>query len=212
MEHYLEDGSLPSDELEIAGGTNVLLLASPMSETGLDVCLDLLSTPEPADVNVWSLGFTVSPDHRVKNWEGRVGERPAEFRIVTVGNLAQASAEDVAERHGFDPAPHFVTVPHGGDLTRIGIEFTRTLQEWADSPDQTVVCFHSLTALIQYASVQQAFRFLNSFTAHVESGGAIAHYHMDPDAHEDRTLAKITHLFDTVIETDANGGWTVTKR
>lgn len=198
-----------SAALDLDEVSNVLLLVSPLEADDLDGCMDLLTVDAPARENVWSLGITVSPNTRVKNWEERVGEKPAAFRVVSVGRLPHTTARETARSYGFDPEPHFVSVSDGGNLTRIGAEFTSALGEWADSGRRTVVCFHSVSALLQYASEKRAFQFLNTFTRHVEEEGALAHYHLDPEAHAPATVARFSSIVDVVCSVDGDGEWEV---
>lgn len=69
------------------------------------------------------------------------------------------------------------------------------------------MCFHSITALLQYADLSCVFRFLHVLTRHVDTVDGVAHYHIDPTAHDAQTLATIETLFDTVIEYE-DGDWT----
>lgn len=197
---------------EVREVSNILLLVSPLHPADLDACMDLLTVTEPENENVWSLGITITPNKRVENWEQVVGTAPASFRIVSVGDLPEAKAREAAKAYGYDPEPHFVTIPDGSALTRIGVELMAALDEWDSSPAETVICFHSVSSLLQYASEERVFQFLNTFTAEVEQADASAHYHMDPEVHEDSTVAKVKHLVDAVIESDADDEYRVTVR
>ncbi len=196
----------------VRGCSNVLLLVSPFEAADLEACMDLMTLHEPEDENVWSLGITLPPNKRVENWEEHVGRAPAAFRVVSVGDQAQDRAKATAEAYGFDPEPHFVTVPDGGALTRLGVELMDALESWEGADGETVVCVHSVTALLQYADAARVFRFLNAFTTQVEEAGATAHYHLDPLVHDESTVAAVKHLVDAVVETDADGGYRVTVR
>jgi 2C-methyl-D-erythritol 2,4-cyclodiphosphate synthase len=92
------------------------------------------------------------------------------------------------------------TVSEPGDLTGIGIKMNKALSAWEDDDARTHVCFDSLTTLLQYVDTRRAFQYLHVTTKRVESAGAIAHYHIDPEAHDEQTLATIESLFSDVFE------------
>lgn len=192
--------------------SNILFLVPTLHRGDLTGCMDLLTIDEPAAENVWSLGVTLSPNKRVENWERVVGTKPASFKIVSIGNHPEDKAKEVAESYDFDPEPKFVTVPHGSDLTQIGVELIESLNEWEASSRRTVVCFHSISALLQYVSFERTFQFLNTFTNQIEQADAVAHYHMNPEAHNHELLSKISQLFDARVELDPNDQWEVTIR
>lgn len=64
----------------------------------------------------------------------------------------------------------------------------------------TTVCFHSVTALLQFAELPRVFRFLYTLASRVASSGARAHYHLDPNAHDEQTVTALTPLFDAVVQ------------
>lgn len=192
--------------------SNVLLLVSPFEPGDVDACMALMTLYPPENENVWSLGVTLPPDKRVENWETHVGQAPASFRVVSVGDLAQKAARETAAAYGFDPEPHFVTIPDGGALTRLGVELMAALEAWEESDAETVICVHSVTALLQYADDGRVFRFLNAFATQVAEAGATAHYHLDPVVHDESTVAAVKHIVDAVVESDGDGGYRVTVR
>lgn len=202
----------PAEVLDRDAVHNVLLLVPPLHRADLDGCIELLTPTSVESLNVWSLGLTLSPDKRVENWHRAVGERPGAFKVVSVGEHPHEKAEAVAAGYGFEPEPHFVEIPYGGDLTQIGIELIAALDAWAENDRQTVVCVHSLTALLQYVEAETAFRFLKSFTDRVEQAGAIAHYHMNPGAHDDAVVSNVEELFDAMVAYDGNGAWRLSGR
>lgn len=67
------------------------------------------------------------------------------------------------------------------------------------------LCFHSLTALLHQVALRQAFRFMHMLTRRLAALGVIAHYYIDPEAHDERTLHTLYPLFDSVITWEATG-------
>ena len=66
--------------------------------------------------------------------------------------------------------------------------------------------FESLNTLLAHIELKRVFRFLHVLVNRVKSTGATAHYHLDPSAHEDSTVATLTSLFDTVVAHE-EGRW-----
>lgn len=97
------------------------------------------------------------------------------------------------------------------DLTDLGISVNAFLSEWAGDGNRTVVCFHSVTTLLQYVDLQRAFRFFHLIAGRVREVDGLAHYHVDPSAHDDRTVNTLTTLFDGVAEWDG-ADWRVRNR
>jgi hypothetical protein len=54
--------------------------------------------------------------------------------------------------------------------------------------------------MLQYVELDQAFRFLHVVTDRLADADAMAHFHVDPGAHDDETIETLTSLFD--------GAWT----
>lgn len=191
---------------------NVLLLAPPMGPDADDGCVDLLSVAPPAEVDVLYLTFVHSPDKRLDTWRSRVGnELPARLGFVAVDDPARTAA--AATAGGAAPAGdvHVETVSSPGNLTDIGIKLSTFLGDWEADGNRTALCFHSLTALLQYADLQRAYRFLHVLTGRVRATDGFAHYHMDPSAHDARTRNTLTTLFDAVAEREGDG-WSVEHR
>lgn len=72
------------------------------------------------------------------------------------------------------------------------------------------ICFDSITPLLQYVDSKQAYRFLHTLGGHIQSANAVAHYHMDPVAHDEQSVALVTSLVDAVVEIEESGDWTIT--
>ena len=94
-------------------------------------------------------------------------------------------------------------VEEPADLTGLGITISERLTDW--SPDSLLI-FESLTVLLEYVDLKRVFRFLHVLVNRVKATGAVAHYHLDPGEHDDRTVATLTSLFDTVVAYE-NGRW-----
>jgi len=193
--------------------SNVLLLAPALSDSEDEACIDLLTIADISHENVLSVTFTQTAQDRLELWHTHVGDDlPAQAGIITVGEQTRSTS---ASRSSPSRTPGPITidvVSEPADLTGLGISLTNYLSEWAENNNQTVVCFHSLTPLLQYADLQRVFRFLHVLTGRIASSDAVAHYHMDPSAHDEQTRQTLVQLFDATIELDADGTRSITHR
>lgn len=177
---------------------NLLLEAPASRELEFDCCVDLLTPDRPENLNVWSLGITLPPDERLRIWEARRQAYPHDFRVLSGQPLPEGATKDRARELGFDPVPRFAHLDDPKNLTRLGVGLTESLTTWEDGEEETVVCFHSITTLLQHVSTEQAYQFLHHFTSTVREFGALAHYHVNPLAHEGSDVELFATLFDGV--------------
>lgn len=196
----------------IEDSSNILVLVPALDENEDDACRSLLTATEPGDENLLGVTFTGSPDDRLDVWRRNAGDAlPANTAVVSVGEerrsvvTARIGSEDSGEQVALD----FVSDP--GDLTGLGVRITERLGRWEGDDRRTVACFHSLTALLQYADLERAYRFLHVLTGHFSSSDTVAHFHMDPGAHDEQTVNTIKTLMDAVITLD-DDEWDVSTR
>lgn len=202
---------------ELAGAHNVLLQAPAMGHEDGDACSSLLSVAPADRSNVLCVTFNQTPDTRLEHWRAAGGPTdPADLGFVVIGDgtrSATAAQPFVDGPPGDDLGPKVVSVSSPADLTGLGIKLGNFFAEWADDSNQTLVCFHTLSTFLQYAELRAVYRFVHVLTGRVRSIGGIAHYHLDPSAHDERTVNTLKTLFNAVVEvSDEEDGWSVTSR
>lgn len=177
------------------GGTpsNVLLLAPPFGQREERLCGELLRPPTDGqfDFVFCCLG---SPAEKLDDRVEHAGIEPASTTVVDVDAAARSAAAASAPDHHRSVDVERIQDP--GDLLAIG----RALSGRLDGEGDPVVCVDSLTDLLQYSSDRELFRFLDVLTDAVERSGGIAHYHMDPEAHDPETIRTLEVQFDAVID------------
>lgn len=187
---------------KVGDASSVLLLTPSLSEDGDDVCVDLLHPEEAATENMLWVSYTKPPDVQLRRWRSHGGAAPANLGIVSVAestrSVSAASAGGGGPAAG--PGGPIQTVASPTDLTGLGIAITEHLQRWADNDYRTMVCFDSLTAMLQYVDVETAYEFLHLLTGRLYAVDAVAHFHMDPGAHDARTVAALLSLCDAVVD------------
>ena len=84
-----------------------------------------------------------------------------------------------------------------GDLTGQGITIAEAM-----SPG-TAVCVDSLGALFQYADREQVFQLIHALGERCAESAAAMHFHLDPAAVDDRTVAVLSLLMDAVVDVES---------
>lgn len=148
-------------------------------------CADLLAAAGDDSTVLW-VSFTRPPSACVEAY--RAGyDTDAELSVIAVGDTAPADAT---------PASVTVeTVSTPDDLTGLGI----TLSQALSAHDDVVVCFDSLTVLLQYVDTEVAFRFIHTMGRYFAAADATVHAHLDPGAVDDRAVNSLASLFDGVL-------------
>ncbi|MFP9192374.1 DUF7504 family protein [Natronosalvus vescus] len=121
---------------------------------------------------------------------------PAKLGIVSVGDVLRAT-ETAA---GPDYTAPFVVdaIDDPTDLSTLGVKISEFCEHWGDDY-QITVCFHSLDMLLRHATPKTVFQFVYVLTNRLSSVGALAHFHLDPTAHDDRIVSTFGSIFDDVV-------------
>jgi len=175
-------------------GTNVLVLAPSLSEEKETTCLDLQAAGPPERLNVLRISYSGAPEELVTQWRDQHGELPARMGLVTVGD------QPGHHRNGADlPDPIFVTTANPNDITGLGMRLNNYLNDH-DDDSQLVACLDSMTEMLQFADLQPVFKFLHMFAGQLRDADAVAHFHLDPGAHDDQTVSRLKPLFDDAVD------------
>jgi len=193
-------------------GDSVLVLCSSFTDDESAACADLLTLDDPGRTDVLWVALADSPAERLTAWDHHVDERPSRAAVVSVDSDTRSYGSAVADDRASAPPPSGATVEtvsDPGNLTRLGVAITERLAEWEEDERNrsTAVCFKSLTTLLQYVSVEQAFKFLHVLTSKPVVAEATGHYHLDPTAHDEQTVATLVELFDAVCECGDSPEW-----
>jgi hypothetical protein len=178
--------------------SNVLLLSESLDPMTRDTGFDLLTQTNAAETRVLAISYLDTPADWLDRWTDRVGDLPTDVQLVTVGEMAAGDDDWQSTATGSVQ----VTRASPTDLTGVGIAVSDTLSTWAETGDRVVVCVDSVTTMLQYAPLATVFRFLHTICRRFASVEALAHFHLDPAAHDDRTVARLTHLFDSLIRVE----------
>ncbi|SEO55976.1 hypothetical protein SAMN04487948_103230 [Halogranum amylolyticum] len=195
------------DVLEKA--SSVLLLSPSLSDDEAACCTDLLQPTDDPPGNLLWVAYTRSPDSLLRRWQTHGCGRPANLGIVSVGESARSAA---AARPDETPLSGPVeTIANPTDLTGLGIRLNDYLRRWDDNDYPTTVCLDSLTAMLQYVDVETVYQFLHVLSGRFYAAGARAHFHVDPDAHDEQTVERLVSLCDVAVDLSGEE-WTVRSR
>lgn len=190
----------------LAGGGNALLVVEGATETA---CAATTTVVEPGEALL--LGVCVEGDAEtlMSAWARAVGTGPKRAACILLGDERRGGAADcIVPRHPGTPVV-VDAVADPGDLSTLGQRITRRLADWEHVDGELVVCFDSLSALLDHVDVEAAFAFLTLLTRQVEHAGGAAHYHLDPTAVDAETVATLRPLFDVEVTVDSAGEWAV---
>jgi len=192
------------------GRSSSILLLAPLHESPDDgACIDLLTPEPPGEANVVSVTLSASPAERLSLWQREAGsELPTRATIVdarrnmTNRELPTSESGPISVRG----------VPENANLYDIGLVIAGQLGAWKDTPEPTVMCLHSLTALLAAYEPEQVIGLITALNDLCERLGVTAHHHLDPDAHDEETVATLRPLYDAVVEHTPDDGWIPTER
>jgi len=206
--------STPEFDVEDVGSaSNVLLLAPSLGSAGSRACTELMSVARPSDQNVLAVILNDSPDEWLDDWQREVGpERPAKTSFVTAGEGVRSVAAGSAANSALPKNMTIHSVSNPSDFTGLGMRISQQLSDWTDDGNRIIVDFDSLTTLLEYGKRERVFKFMHVLKGRMESANAVAHYHMDPAAHDPQDVNTFKSLMDAIVEIDEDGACSVSSR
>lgn len=186
--------------------TNVLVCSDSMDERAQRAYYEQLLPGPAASLHVLGVVYTRGPKAWLDEWHRYTGDVPAECTLISVADGTR-SATAVEGSVADGRIVYDVESPQ--DLTGLGITVGERLSSL--SGDEQLVSFDSLTAMLQHVDIRRAFRFLHVLANRVDNLGGVGHYHIDPRAHDDQTLATLSSVFDAMARFD-DGEWVVRTR
>jgi hypothetical protein len=142
--------------------------------------------------------FTDEDALRMGMDHGQNNRQPAKRGLVVVGDGLEARTL-AREETDFDDPVVTDAILDPADLQGLGTTISRFCEVWADRGFHITVCFDSLSAVLEAVDPEQAFQFVHVLGKRLEAVGATAHFHVDPDAHEDGVLGPFEAALDEVF-------------
>lgn len=208
-----DEAEPPRGRIESAGTVDAIesashvLVLDPFQQTADTGCRLLLESGRSQQQHLVLISLTGSIEKQVKHIVDDLASPLSRISVIT------SDAPSRWEREG-EPSPWLddlpvpvtiETISDPSDLTKLGITISNVVS--ALEGNTIKICFHSLTGLLQYTDLKRAFRFLNVLQGRIDSiaGTTQSHYQMNPEAHDNETVATIRSLFDAVIEVTEDG-------
>jgi len=197
----------------LGSASNVMLLAPSLGTEGSRMCGKLLSVERPSEEAVLAVLLDDSPDDWLDRWERTVGpKRPARTSFVTADEQTRSVAAGTGASSALPGNMTIHTTSSPSDLTGLGMRISEQLSDWQADGNRIVVDFDSLTTLLNYGEMQSVFKFMHVLKGRIEASGAVAHYHMDPAAHDTQEINTFKSLMDAVVEVNGDGTYSVSSR
>lgn len=207
LESEVEQDAAPSTiPSEVTAASNILLLGPLRGETMDGHCVNLLTPAATADTHVVIVTVTQSVDAQLDRWRAHATDLPVGMTILALGEDNRGiERSSTVSTPGGPTDVTIKTLSDPSDLTRLGITLNQQLSAAAADADELTLCLHSLTALLQYVSVKRLFRFVHIVQKKVETLDSVAHYHMDPSAHNAESVNVFRSLFDAIVAITDDG-------
>ncbi len=174
---------------------NTLLSTAAIGRDGDTDCVHRLSADGTTERNVLIVTYNRSPEVVLRHWQSRVGDEPMQLGVVAIG---VGNAQTGTQRLQPSGEGNSVSLSNPASLGRLETTIRLYLDEWAANEYPTVLCFDSVSTLLHHVDRTAAFRFLASLTEQLPLLDVVAHFHINPNVHDDETVAMLCSLFDIV--------------
>ncbi|QSG02334.1 DUF7504 family protein [Natranaeroarchaeum sulfidigenes] len=191
-----------SDEtIDVIEGGSVLLLgvSGSVTEECCDTLLDVGPAASRAEIRV---SFPVDITDRPRLDTGTTGRQPNKHGQITVGDVLR-SAESSSPDFDAPVASDIVEDP--GNLTGIGTSVSKFCETWSTSDHRIVLCFDSITRLLEHSDPEVVFQFLHTLLERLDGVDTVSHFHIDPDSHDEQLISTVSSLFDQVVDPNDPG-------
>lgn len=151
----------------------------------------------------------VSYEQSIEDWlSGHQTTDLESAAFVSVGETVRSTAATTPAESPMPAGPGGDPILEGvadaTDLTTLGLTIQSHLQEFHEAgTGEVMVCFESVSALVEEVSLQRAFRFLHILTSIITAYGVRAHFHYGPSlSAQDLEILRV--LFDAELDTHSS--------
>ncbi len=167
------------DGAQVPDDVATVLLEEPPLGGSTDACRRLLF--DRPDASALYVSYTDDPAAYARR-----ADAMSKLAVITVGEDPRTAPEGVHHEHVSTPS----------DLTGLSIAIDESLAA-LDPPIR--ICFDSVTAMLQYVEFATAYEFLHVIASQIQQSGARVHFHVDPQAHDEQSLAALTSLVEARV-------------
>lgn len=191
------------------GASNVLLSSPSLQSSEATACTELLDVADPSELAVLGITYSRVTDRWLADFRRHFRASPALLQVVEGNGTTRGGAATAGHSPGPD-GRRAVSVESPENLGGLAVQvadFLRMAESMREGREEVevVVCFDSVTDLLQFADLPHAFRLLHVMTGRIRVAGATAHYHIHPLALDDGAVDTLAALFDGHARLDEDG-------
>lgn len=175
--------------------TATLLLGDENDDAALDVA--------PESTNVLVVSVARSMRAVVEEWRRRAGI-PDALGLITYAEFDRSASAAASGQPSRQPLPGsnitVTSMSDPGDLRRLGTALTLYLDDWVDTPRQTLVYVDALSPFVDAGGIESTFQFLHLLVQSADELDADVVVGLDPSTTDERTINTYRPLFDRVVD------------
>lgn len=158
-----------------------------------------------ADRPTISILYRSTPERWLDAWTRTVGSPRVPTTVISIDEpVRDAAAVTGSSPSDVDRIDSNVQVrgvpPH--NLAKLGELITGSLEEMTTADNPPILYFDSLTDLLQYVDVEEAFQFFTILINQIGASDGITVVLADPTVHEEQDINLLSHVFDDEFEAD----------
>jgi hypothetical protein len=181
-----------SDDLLVEPGAVLLLDDTPGDALG-HYCEQSLTAGGAADRAELLVTFP-GPDDRIGLDERHNSRQPAKRGVIAVSDSVEAR-RIAAEDPDFSEPVVTDAVLDRGDLRGLGLKISRYCEALAKAGFDITVCVDGLSELLSANEPEHVFKFAHALAERLEALDAVAHFHLDPEPHDQRVVGTFEEMF-----------------
>lgn len=164
---------------------------------------------DPAASNVIAVAYDDDAETWLDAWYEEFGAPTADVAVVSPGEFARSAAA-TQTTHSLPGLGIVDAIGDPDDLAVVGCRLREHLAERESHPQETLVSFESVDALLDRFGLRTTFRFLHLVCHEASRVDATGWFYLDPTTFDEVTVRTLAPLFDAVVER-RDGEWTADR-
>lgn len=174
--------------------TSTLIQADEAIKRKRASCHDILATEREEPPNVALIRYKRLSESALS----MIADQANRTTIISIGYTQPTP-------NGLESDVNVVRINSPTDLTRLGIVTTGIVEGWESQPRSSILCFDTLSVLLQYKTVKQVFQFLHILLAKLQSAAVTSYFHIDHTTESTQNVHSLKPIFDNILEVTPEG-------